>query len=249
MHKRWAFLVTAVLFCLYALTGCSDPDAQRILFVGNSYTHQNDLPKMFGQLAKSGGHSVVTDTFAPAGWYLSDHAASTDLPQKIEKGNYHVVVLQEQSVLPATTQRGAEMYPAARALHQSISASGAETMFFLTWARQEGTAVQEIGFSTFNDMQTQLTAGYQQIANELGAPVAPVGPAWQRALAERPDIPLYANDGSHPSKQGTYLAAAVFYAVLFNESPEGLAYVAGLAPEDATFLQRMAAETVLAPVR
>jgi hypothetical protein len=37
----------------------------------------------------------------------------------------------------------------------------------------------------------------------------------------------------------------VFYAALFGESPEGLAYTAGLPEEEAQFLQRIAAETVL----
>ncbi len=244
--KVKSLCVLAAIACLFALlVGCDDPNARRILFVGNSYTNNNDLPHLFSELAKSGGHAVRTEEFTQGGWRLADHAATPDLLDKIEQGEWDTVILQEQSVLPATVQRDAEMYPAARALHQHILANGGQTVLFQTWGRQNGTAVQEIGFSTFNDMQTQLTAGYGQIARELGVPVAPVGLAWQKTLAEWPEAPLYIADGSHPTKHGTYLAAAVFYALLFQESPERLAYTARLPEADAAFLQRMAAEAVL----
>ncbi|MCL4264841.1 MAG: hypothetical protein KJ069_16580 [Anaerolineae bacterium] len=248
MNGKFHFLGFVAIFLFAVLMGCADDNARRVLFVGNSYTDYNDLPKMFSQLADAGGHSVRAEKFTQAGWRLADHVAATELLDRIEQGEWDMVILQEQSILPATVQRGADMYPAARALHQHITVSGGQTVFFLTWARQEGTAVQEIGFNAFNDMQTQLTAGYGQIAQELGVPVAPVGAAWQKTLAAWPQAPLYSADGSHPAKHGTYLAAAVFYALLFQETPEGLHYTAGLPQEDAAFLQRMAAETVLTPV-
>lgn len=244
LYRHYSILLL-VLFAL-CLSSCSDPNAPRILFLGNSYTHYNNLPELFSRLAKSGGHNVHAEKYAPGGWLLADHAAAEKVLTLIEEGNWDTVILQEQSVLPATIQRDAEMYPAARILHQHISANEAQTMFFLTWGRQEGTAVREIGFNHFSDMQTQLNDGYGKIAAELNVPLAPVGVAWQNALNERPDMPLYVEDGSHPTKHGSYLAAAVFYAAFFGESPEGLEYTAGLSAEDAQFLQRIASETVLA---
>lgn len=59
-------------------------------------------------------------------------------------------------------------------------------------------------------MQAQLEDGYGQIAQELDAPVAPVGTAWSTALQANPRLSLWQDDGSHPSEQGTYLAACVF---------------------------------------
>jgi hypothetical protein len=44
---------------------------------------------------------------------------------------------------------------------------------------------------------------------------------------------------------GSYLSACVFYAVLTQQSPEGLGYVAGLSEELGRFLQLNAAEIVL----
>ena len=58
------------------------------------------------------------------------------------------------------------------------------------------------------------------LANQLIAPVAPVGYAWLTAWLQNPQLDLWQADGSHPTEQGTYLAACVFYAVLFRQSPE-----------------------------
>ena len=79
----------------------------------------------------------------------------------------------------------------------------------------------------------------------LGASVAPVGVAMEKALAERPDLEMISSDALHPSPAGTYLAAATIYATLFDRSPEGLDFTASaVEPEDAAFLQRIAWETV-----
>jgi len=57
-------------------------------------------------------------------------------------------------------------------------------------------------------MQAQITQAYRAIGAELHAPVAPVGDAWAIVVVEHPEIPLWQNDGSHPTEQGTFLAAA-----------------------------------------
>jgi len=73
----------------------------------------------------------------------------------------------------------------------------------------------------------------------------PVGLAFARALSLRPELTLVIDDNKHPTLAGTYLAACVFYAALNGRSPEGLAYTAGLAMQDAGFLQEVAWQTWL----
>ena len=88
-------------------------------------------------------------------------------------------------------------------------------------------------------MQAKTSAGCKRLCALLGssARYAPVGEAFRevheacagshlepegdpRTLFSR----LYAPDGHHPSRLGSYLAACVFYATLTGESPEGHAY-------------------------
>jgi hypothetical protein len=216
----------------------------RVLFVGNSLTFYNELPEMVAELARSGGHEIMVDVSAPGGWRLSDHAASPVTCDKIDQQTWDFVVLQEQSVIPSIAdERDQQMYPAVRLLYKKIDEQGATLILFITWAHQHGFL--DAGYTTFDDMQLHLTAGYMEIARELGVMVAPVGSAWQHCITHYPQLDLFHQDGVHPSREGSYLSACVFYAVIFQQSPAGLPYTAGLPDEVAQTLQTIAAETVL----
>ena len=198
---------------------------------------------MFADLARSGGHEVEVDMSAQGGWTCSDHATSAMTLDKIEQQDWDFVVLQEQSDIPAITeQRNEHMYPAVRLLDRKIGESGANTVLFMTWGRRNGLAGVE--HEEYADLQAQLQSGYMEIARELDAMVAPVGIAWQGGIAQDPQLDLWQMDGLHPTREGTYLSACVFYGVIFRSSPEGLAYPSGLSEEMVRFLQATAAETV-----
>jgi hypothetical protein len=215
-----------------------------VLFVGNSYTYYHDMPSIFADLMRAGGQEVVVGVVAAGGQTLSDHATSTRTLERIEANNWDYVIIQEQSVIPSKQgEREQQMYPSARTLDKAIRENGGNTVLFMTWGRRDGLTSE--GFPDFASMQAQLSAGYLEIGNELGAIVAPVGIAWQNAVARSSQSELWDSDGSHPSKNGSYLAACVFYATIREESPEGLSYLAGLSRETAQSLQAIAAETVL----
>jgi len=236
------------LFGCSATASCDGPAAanacSRILFIGNSFTYENDLPGTFAALAQAGGHRVVTGMLADGGATLADHLASPDTTAMLTGSRWDVVVLQEQSEIPSIAQfRQQQMYPAARSLVQAIEAIRARPMLFVTWAHQAGWP--EKGLPTFGAMQDQIDLGYRTIAGELGVAMAPVGPAWLEVAQESPGLSLFQGDGVHPTAAGTYLAACVFYATLFRQSPEGLAAPDGVPGNVALILQRAAAVTVL----
>lgn len=216
----------------------------RVLFVGNSYTFVNDLPHMFAALAKAGRHSVEVGMVAEGGWAFADHAGSSQTLATLQSSKWDVVILQEQSQRPALEPyRSTSMYPAARLLVRHIQDSGATPLFFLTWAHRDGWPEQNL--KGYERMQRQISQGYEGIARELGVRIAPVGEAWLVARKQQPEVSLWQADGSHPGEQGTYLAACVFYATLFSQSPEGLAYTADVPKETAQRLQTIAAQVVL----
>jgi hypothetical protein len=215
-----------------------------VLFIGNSYTFVNNLPDMFARLARAGGHPVETGMAATGGWTLADHLNSSATLDTLGSEQWNFVVLQEQSQVPSIPlSRGEVMYPAARSLAGLIEANGATPLFFITWAHRDGWP--ENGMPDYASMQTQIDYGYEAIAQELSLPLAPVGPAWSEARQQDPQLDLWQSDGSHPVVQGTYLAACVFYAVIFRQSPQGLAYRAGLPGDAAGELQTIADQTVL----
>ena len=241
------FLVVFVFSSCSSAIDCSDQQnasCTRVLFLGNSYTFVNDLPNTFAQLANAGKHAAKAGVVAEGGWTLADHVQSGSTHKALRESNWDYVVLQEQSQIPSVEQsRTFSMYPAARALVQEIRDRNASPILFLTWAHQDG--YPEEGMKDYESMQYQIKDGYIAISRELNVPVAEVGSAWLAAVRSHPELHLWQEDGSHPSEEGTYLAACVFYAVIFQESPIDLPYRARLSKETATTLQTIASETVL----
>jgi hypothetical protein len=255
LMKRSILVFMIVLaFSILALSGCSPKtrcdqmnstqECLRILFIGNSYTYVNDLPTMFSNLASSGNHLVETGMLAQGGLTLEEHVSDPNTSTTLDSQTWNFVILQEQSEIPAFEQsRIASMYPAARQLVNSIRAQFAKPIFFLTWGHKDG--MPDYGFPDFTSMQTQITLGYRTIANQLAVQIAPIGVAWAEVTKRSPGLDLWQADGSHPTLNGTYLAACVLYAVIFRDSPVGLSHPTQVSADNARFLQTIAAEVVL----
>ncbi|MHC4741093.1 MAG: hypothetical protein ACYS8Z_04240 [Planctomycetota bacterium] len=207
---------------------------QRVLFIGNSYTYQNDLPGVLRQLVNSSKppSKFVADKITRGGYTLEAHFKDSAVMEKIRQGTWDFVILQEQSLRPIQDPK--RMYEFARKLDAEIRKSGAETVLFMTWARRNKP-----------QMTAGLSAVYNHIGEQLNASVAPVGLAWAKAVRERPDIVLYRSDNSHPTVRGTYLAACVFYSTLTGQSPKDLPDTTqGISHQNARVLRRIAWETV-----
>jgi hypothetical protein len=222
---------------------CGSGECARVLFLGNSYTYVNDLPSTFAQLAGSGGHPTEVASVANGGEMLAQHAASSDSLDRIAAEHWSYVVLQEQSETPATWAGRVSMYPAIRALDGDIESGGAIPMLFVTWAHRDGLPGTDL--ASYDAMQQQIDNAYMAIAQEQRVPVAPVGYAWSAVLHDHPEMALWADDGSHPNQAGTYLAACVFYASIFRQSPSGLRYHGGVGDDQARVLQDEASRQVL----
>ncbi|HEX2034738.1 MAG TPA: SGNH/GDSL hydrolase family protein, partial [Chloroflexota bacterium] len=173
----------------------------RVLFVGNSYVFFNDLPGLLTSLARAGGVALDAESVVEGGMTLLGHLRNGAAVARIRAGGWDAVVLQEQSTRPLRAP--ALLRLTARRLAEESRRAGARPILFLTWARRDD-----------GRQQRALDLALAGTAQAIGAGLAPVGPAWQRVLTERPDLVLHAADGSHPAPAGTYLAACVFFAVL-----------------------------------
>jgi hypothetical protein len=60
------------------------------------------------------------------------------------------------------------------------------------------------------------------IAQAESACVAPIGQAWDLALARDPTLTLHATDGNHSVPAGAFLTALVLYATITGQSPSDL---------------------------
>jgi hypothetical protein len=229
----------------------------KALFLGNSYTNANGLVGMVQSLAAANGVTLTKDKNTPGGNTLGapqsnghPHKSNPTSLAKIAATDWDFVVLQEQSYLPTLSYPKTQyMFTGVQSLDASIEANdpGTEVLLFQTWGRRDGGSFCWGGcvdFADFDEMQDALTQAYDECAALIGARVVPVGEAWRLARALEPGIVLHSGDGSHPNLSGSYLAASVFYAVIFDASPVGLAYTAGLDPRRALLLQEVAEATV-----
>ncbi|MBG1241662.1 SGNH/GDSL hydrolase family protein [Nostoc sp. NZL] len=183
----------------------------RVLFIGNSYTYVNDLPWLTQQLAESAKETkkLETEMVVVGAATLKSHWKSGKALRLLKAKRWDYVVLQEQSTLPITNPK--EMYKYASLFDAEIKRVNSQTVFYLTWAKQNQPETQQI-----------LTDSYMKIARELKAKVAPVGIAWQKVQEANPKLNLYSSDQSHPSPIGSYVAACVFYTTFYQGSPVGL---------------------------
>ncbi len=204
----------------------------KVLFIGNSFTARNNVPVLLEQMAEARGKKLQHQLISAGGASLRMHWNKGEAQQLIETSNFDYVVLQEQSTLPNKNPK--RMHENVRLFDEVVKASGAKTALYLTWARQNAP-----------ETQAALTEAYTTISAELGATIVPVGIAWQDFLNNHKQPILHDKDQSHPSPAGSYLAACVFFAVLFGENPVGIVCpLKDFTQEQAEVLQSTAWATV-----
>jgi len=232
---RRTLLLLATLFTLVGSACSSGPPDHRVLFIGNSFTHGNNMPEMVEKIADANGVSLDWEMIAPGGAYLSEHATNQEVRDAIFSGEYDVIVFQEQSVItsvPSMVQE--QVLPAARDLDDMADTVGAKVVWFQTWGHLNGFA--EVGHSGYSSMQDQIVATYDQLALETGGTVARAGERWERTQASGPPTTLYASDGYHPSPAGSYVAAIAIAEAILTPAVVEAPSVSGVDAELANFL-------------
>lgn len=198
------------------------------------------------------GDTLIYDENNVGGYTMQGHSTDATSISKIYAQPWDIVVLQEQSQRPAfdPSQVASDTYPYARKLDSLIRDHRpcSETMFFMTWGYKNGDASNCASYPpicTYSGMQQRLRESYLQMAQDNGGIVSPVGAAWKLMRDSFSTIDLYSPDQSHPSLNGSYLAAAVFYASIFHKSPIASTFTAGINSTDAGNMKRIAAKVVL----
>jgi hypothetical protein len=236
---RYGLVVLFISMGLMALAAqpqaASVADEVQVLFIGNSLTAGNDLPKMVAELARAGKQRPLRyERETPGGRTLEKHWQDGKALALIQSRQWDFVVLQEQSQAPLLKRES--MFEHGKKFDAEIRQRGAKTILYMTWALQNKP-----------EDQAALSKAYLDLSRELKAQIAPVGDAWQAALKADPKLMLHSKDQKHPTPAGTYLAACVFYATIYEKSPEGLpGSISKLTDDEARTLQTVAWKTVQA---
>ncbi len=213
-----------------------------ILFIGNSFTFVNDLPKMLKTLAADAGVELSTASVLRGGAYLHqfadpEHELGRQLAETYPTNPWDFIVLQDQSFNPARDPE--DFLASANTLCKTMN-GGARFLFYSTWAYRDHTEKLAKTGMTYEAMLTALTASYQKAADIHHGLRVPVGNAFALSTAEHPEIDLYTEDDYHPSPCGTYLAACLFYQAITGKSSADLSVPEGISSEQGAALRTIA---------
>ena len=168
----------------------------RVLFIGNSYTYCNDLPELFGRIARAYGYNVEIRSVTKGGHKLEWHADPNDECGAMTEallGNEHfdAAVLQEYSIRPALEDK-TPFFSAVQMLCGKLRRNGVlRILLYQTWGRKEPCeTLAEHGW-TNREMTLRLAAAYEKIAAEQGCLLSPVGTAFYDVNTNHPEVVLY----------------------------------------------------------
>lgn len=248
-----------LVFCLVSFSALSwalDPTVKspqvdspkRLLLIGNSYLYYGDsLHNLLRNMViadQPGLAKALQYKSATIGGSSLDHHNIDWLTKPGQIGvkePFELVILQGHSGAAIDAKQGETHIKAAKAAAALIAERGGKVALYMphSYVAPHKQAAPE-NVQKNNDY-------YVKLGNELNALVIPVGLAFAEAYKRDPGLQLHkAYDGSHPSKAGTYLAAATVYAALYHRSPVGNTFDAfgEVDPKTRLFLQQVAWDTV-----
>lgn len=198
-------------------TASADTIPLKVLFIGNSYTHMHDMPKMFGKIAKKAGLNVLVEQSAQSSATFQIHSERKDMFKAINKRQWDYVILQgfsrELSHSPEHIDTATIPYLSkiTDAIYQNNACTN--VLFYMTWGYESGYEHRP-EVDSYEKMADSIRRGYKYIGEKYDVPIVPVGMVWKEVKSTT-EIDLYSDDRAHPSSKGSYLIANTFFESIF----------------------------------
>ena len=199
------------LFSIILFTCCSHENESQpivdirgdlhILFVGNSLTYTNDLPVLVKEIGLKDGIAITYSSLLFPNYSLEDHWNDGKVQKELQKGIYDIVIAQQgPSALPESqvllldyTTRFANV----------CKQNKCKLALYMVWPSANRS------FDLDN-----VILSYTNAANATQSLLCPAGLAWKNAWKVNSALPLYSEDGFHPSMMGSVVAAMTIYSAL-----------------------------------
>ena len=212
---------------------------KKVLFIGNSFTYFNDLPKMLEKLADG---ILTCDSVTKGGAYLHEFAdPENELGQSVRekaKESWDAVILQEQSFNPIRDQK--DFVDSAAAVAGLFPESA--IYMYQTWGYEKDSEKLEQTGLTFEEMTEKLKDAYELAAEAVNGIRVAVGYGFAKALQLAPDLKLHnREDHYHPLPTGTYIAACMFYQTLTGNKIDHSDVVEGVTEAEGSIIKQAVA--------
>ena len=200
----------------------------RVLFIGNSYTHMNEMPEMVQKLADAAGLNAYIDKSAQSGASFKIHSERKEMYEAIQSRKWDYIILQGYS--RELTHSEAHIDKATIPYLDKIVAfirkhnPATRVLFYMTWGYESGFS-ERGEINTFEKMTDTIQDRYMYLSSVYDFPVSPVGCIWKH-VKETTSIDLYADDRAHPSRKGSFLIANAFFEAIFGiPAPTGVSMI------------------------
>lgn len=245
--RRSVWVLASVLLAAAGGSAQAADPALNILFYGNSFTSQVNVPWLVQEVAVAAGKpSPNVVNAAVFGQALSYHIASNTavISGAGQSGKWDYVVLQEYSTKPTDISglgNPTGFKNDAQTLYGLVKANSAKAkaVLFETWARNPNDAAELTSFyptqtagksapylDAANKMQAELRQYYGEAQEQIGTAAATLAPAGDAIQSLGFDSSLYNSDLYHESDKGGLLAALVLYEAIYSANAQQLSYSA-----------------------
>jgi len=167
----------------------------RVLFIGNSHTYFNDMPRTFADLwqnafGEKADVTVLAYSYRSLKWHSDEYFT---VRYNLLYGDYDACVIQQC----------AHPFPGYEATRDGVQTilrlcrtAKVTPYLMIPWCEQR-----------FPENQEKIITALTQLAEDEKLSVVPVAQVWQEFQCRMPAVSLYWNDGEHASVVGDYLIA------------------------------------------
>ena len=230
-----------------------DKNIKSIMYVGNSFFYYNNsLHNHVSSIVKNHSSNKtlrqrsITINGSSLSWHPLDSylnnknigsftidTADNNKYKQVEDTSIDAVIFMDCSLCPIHPKTKKGFHENVTKYTNIIRSRGMEPILFMSWPYKNKPL-----------MINELREEFFKAAKTNNIFLIPVGEAFYAFQKKYPEINLYTDDFRHPSKEGTYLAAAVTFASLFNLDVTGTQGIEGIDADIAHKIHKMADLTV-----
>jgi len=160
-------------------------------------------------------------------------AANDNKYKQVKDTSIDAVIFMDCSLCPIHPETKKDFHENVTKYAKTIRSRGMEPILFMSWP-----------YKNKPSMIMELREEFFKAAKTNNILLIPVGEAFYALERKYPEINLYKDDLRHPSKEGTYLAASVIFATLFDLNVKGTKGMQGIDADITLKIQEIADSTV-----
>lgn len=185
-----------------------DPSVISLLYLGNSLTYYNEIPRMTAEIARREAKPLRVDSVTRSGVSLEQLWKETESLKRIWQSHWDYVVVQGGGggVGPLRNADVFNLY--LKSFADQIRKSGATPLFYEVWSLKTPAEHEQASVAS---------------AKRVGMRLVPVGAAWHELIRTK-RFDRLDWDGTHPNAFGAYLVACTVYSTIYGKPAHGAPY-------------------------